>query len=62
MSWKWAFYLKDGRGPYETVQLAMDGLGLDKNTRPKHNRWSRLATQLRGAIQRQPKAAGTVSL
>jgi len=54
----WEYYLQDGRGPYETVQLAMDELGLDKNTRPQHNRWSRLSAQLRGTIQRRP-AVGT---
>jgi len=61
MTWKWEYYLKD-RGPFQTVQAAMDALGLDKETRPQHNRWSRLATQLRGTIQRRPKAVGTVSV
>ncbi len=58
MTWKWEYCLQDGRGPYETVQLAMDELGLDKETRPQHNRWSRLSAQLKGFIQRRPKAAG----
>lgn len=30
----WEYMLKDGRGPYDTVQAAMDALGLDKATRP----------------------------
>jgi len=61
MTWKWEYYLKD-RGPFQTVQEAMDALGLDKETRPQHNRWSRLSTQLKDTIQRRPKAVGTVSL
>lgn len=58
---KWNYYLQDGRGPFESVQAAMDALGLDRETRPQHNRWSRLSTQLRDLIQRRPKAVGTVS-
>lgn len=50
------YYLQDGRGPYETIQEAMDELGLDKNTRPQHNRWDRLSTALKEKIQRRPKA------
>jgi len=55
------YYLQDGRGPFESVQAAMDALGLDKATRPKHNRWDRLSTQLKESIRRRP-AVGTVSL
>ncbi len=53
---EWAYYLQDGRGPFESVQAAMDELGLDKNTRPTHNRWDRLSTALKEKIQRRPKA------
>jgi len=53
---EWAYYLEDGRGPYESVQLAMDALGLDKDTRPTHNRWDRLSTTLKEKIQRRPKS------
>ena len=53
---EWEFYLKDGRGPFETIQAAMDAMGLDKATRPQHNRWDRLSTQLKEQIQRRPKA------
>jgi hypothetical protein len=50
------YWLKDGRGPFATVQEAMDGLGLDKKTRPQHNRWDRLSTALKDSILRKPKA------
>ena len=53
---EWEYYLQDGRGPYETIQLAMDALDLDKNTRPQHNRWDRLSTALKEKIQRRPKS------
>jgi len=53
---EWEYYLQDGRGPFESVQAAMDELGLDKNTRPMHNRWDRLSTALKEKIQRRPKA------
>jgi len=51
---EWEYYLQDGRGPFESVQAAMDELGLDKNTRPMHNRWDRLSTALKEKIQRRP--------
>ncbi len=53
---EWEYYLEDGRGPYESVQLALDALGLDKDTRPQHNRWDRLSTALKEKIQRRPKS------
>jgi len=53
---EWEYYLEDGRGPFESVQLAMDALGLDKDTRPQHNRWDRLSTALKEKIQRRPKS------
>jgi len=52
---EWDYYLQDGRGPFESVQLAMDALGLDPNTRPSHNRWDRLSTALKVKIQSRPK-------
>jgi hypothetical protein len=51
------YWLKDGRGPFATVQAALDGLGIDKENRPKHNRWDRLSTAFKDAIQRKPKAS-----
>ena len=53
---EWGYWLKDGRGPYSDIQAAMDAMGLDKETRPHHNRWDRLSTQLKEQIQRQSKA------
>jgi len=50
------YFLQDGRGPFESVQAAMDEMGLDKNSRPMHNRWDRLSTALKEKIQRRPKA------
>jgi len=50
------YYLEDGRGPFESVQLAMDAMGLDKDSRPQHNRWDRLSTALKEKIQRRPKS------
>lgn len=56
-SGEWQYRLKDGRGPYDTVQAAMDEMGLDKATRPQHNRWDRLSTSLKDSIRREPKTS-----
>lgn len=53
------YYLKDGRGPFDNVQLAMDAMGIDKDKRPTHNRWDRLSTALKEAIPRRIKGSGT---
>ncbi len=50
------YYLQDGRGPFGDVQTAMDELGLDKATRPQHQRWDRLSTQLKAQIERRAKS------
>jgi len=55
-SGEWEYWLEDGRGPYNTVQEAMDAKAMDKANRPQHNRWDRLSTELKKAIQRKPKA------
>ena len=52
---QWQYQLKDGRGPFDTVQEAMDTMGLDKATRPQHNRWDRLSTALKDTIRRVEK-------
>jgi len=44
------FKLADGRGPFNSLQEAMDALGLDKNTRPQHNRYDRLSKKLQAQI------------
>jgi hypothetical protein len=56
-SGQWQYRLKDGRGPFDTVQAAMDEMGLDQATRPQHNRWDRLSTSLKDSIRREPKAS-----
>jgi len=53
---EWEYYLQDGRGPFPDIQAAMDEMGLDKATRPHHQRWDRLSSQLKDQIQRRPKA------
>ena len=52
---EWEYYLKDGRGPYADIQAAMDAMGMDKENRPRHNRWDRLSSQLKEQIQHRPK-------
>lgn len=51
----WEYWLKDDRGPFVDVQAAMDEMGLDKQSRPHHNRWDRLSTSLKEQILRKPK-------
>jgi len=53
---EWEYFLANGRGPFGTVQMAMDALDLDKNQRPTHNRWDRLSTAYKEKIQRRLKA------
>lgn len=50
------YFLQDGRGPFDSVQTAMDAMGLDKATRPQHNRYDRLSTKMKEQIQRRPKS------
>jgi len=50
------YYLKDGRGPFESIQKAMDKLGIAKNQRPTHNRYDRLSADWQGKIERKAKA------
>ena len=49
------YFLEDGRGPFATVQEAMDALALPKDKRPQHNRWDRLSRELKKSIQRREK-------
>ena len=41
--------------PFADVQLAMDALGIDKATRPTHNRYDRLSKKLQEEIIREVK-------
>jgi len=50
------YVLADGRGPYATIQEALDAMGVDKDKRPRHNRWERLSDELQARVTRRPKA------
>jgi hypothetical protein len=50
------YYLKDGRGPYESIQKAMDAMGVKPEQRPSHNRYDRLSASWKEKITRKPKA------
>ena len=50
------YYLKDGRGPFESIQKAMDELGIPAGQRPTHNRYDRLSADWQGKIERRAKA------
>lgn len=52
------YFLKDGRGPFATVQEALDAMALPADKRPAHNRWERLAKDLKGQVERREKANG----
>ena len=43
-------------GPFKTIQEAMDAIGLDKATRPLHNRYDRLSKKLQAEILQEKKA------
>lgn len=53
---KYEYFLKDGSGPFEGIQKAMDALGIDKAKRPQHTRWHRLNKEIQGKIERREKA------
>ena len=50
------YVLADGRGPYATIQEALDAMGVDKKKRPQHNRWERLSGDLQKQIVMREKA------
>lgn len=47
------FYLQDSSGPFESVQLALDALGIPQKDRPHHNRWDRLSRAWKERIIRK---------
>ena len=51
------YFLADGRGPFATIQEVLDGMGVDKAKRPRHNRWDRLSAELQGKILREKPQA-----
>jgi hypothetical protein len=52
------YFLTDGRGPFESVQKAMDAMNVPAADRPSHNRWDRLSKDWQAKIDRKPKATG----
>ena len=44
------YLLKDGRGPFSTIQECLDAMGVDKADRPSHNRWPDLPQQYKDQI------------
>ena len=53
---QYEYFLADGRGGYESVQKAMEALGVPEANRPKHNRYDRLSAEWQGKIIRKAKA------
>ena len=53
------YYLKDGRGPFADIQAAMDAMGIDKDSRPKHTRYARLSKEWQDKIEMRDKVAVT---
>ena len=53
---RYEYFLKDGRGPFESIQKAMDAMGVKKANRPQHNRYDRLSADWQGKIDQREKA------
>ena len=54
---QYEYFLADGRGGFESVQKAMEALGVPEANRPKHNRYDRLSADWQGKIIRKAKAS-----
>jgi len=50
------YFLADGRGGFESIQKAMEALGIPEANRPKHNRYDRLSSDWQAKIIRKAKA------
>lgn len=50
------YFLADGRGGFESIQKAMEALGIPEANRPKHNRYDRLSADWQKKIIRKAKA------
>jgi len=50
------YFLADGRGGFESVQKAMEALGIPEANRPQHNRYDRLSEDWQKKIIRKAKA------
>jgi len=55
------YYLKDGSGPFESVQKALDALGIPADQRPTHNRYNRLSKDWQDKIERRNTSRHVVS-
>ena len=53
---QYEYFLADGRGGFESVQKAMEALGIPEAKRPKHNRYDRLSADWQAKIIRKAKA------
>jgi len=53
---QYEYFLADGRGGFESVQKAMEALGVPEASRPKHNRYDRLSADWQKKIIRKAKA------
>ena len=53
------YFLADGRGGFESVQKAMEALGVPEANRPQHNRYDRLSADCQKKIIRKAKAEKT---
>jgi len=53
---QYEYFLADGRGGFESVQKAMEALGIPEANRPKHNRYDRLSADWQKKIIRKAKA------
>jgi hypothetical protein len=49
------YRLKDGSGPFATIQEALDAINFDKVNRPLHNRYDRLSKKLQEEIKQETK-------
>ena len=53
---QYEYFLADGRGGFESIQKAMEALGIPEANRPKHNRYDRLSAEWQKKIIRKAKA------
>jgi len=54
---QYEYFLADGRGGFESIQKAMEALGVPEANRPKHNRYDRLSADWQAKIIRKAKAS-----
>ena len=52
---QYEYFLANGKGPFESVQKAMEALGIPEANRPKHNRFDRLSADWQKKIIRKAK-------